>query len=313
MPDHLRPPGLHIKLEPGSSGARGGDVESNTSSLSSRGSGAVSETPVSQAMRLAGVGGTMAGTPGSGRSKGSGGKGSGWKGSGLGGGAEGDGKGGNAEGGAEGAGAGEEGGDQEEGKDLPLDLGVKIFHHLNPAAQRDIMKQLIEKKLVEQYENMSIGGTTGEHNKDIVGDSGEMVTDKRPGSGNEASVQVGLSGGLSSGLPGVLPFNINADELDLTGILEGSGLGDLGDLIGPGNDAAIRTGFTPRGLMATPSGAAGGATRAAREHEKIMQVAVTAAAAAVGGGGMELDGDLGDGGEGGIDEFTSDVLKGLIK
>lgn len=238
MPEHLRPPGLRIKSE---------DIEggSHSSSLSSRNS-MYQETPVTQAMRLAGVE-PISLAPASA-----------------------------AESASDTAAAAA----NTEGKDLPLDLGVKIFHHLNPAAQRDIMKQLIEKKLVEQYENMNLGGAGG-----------------GGGGGEEGCVCV-KPGGTEKSTSDALPFDINPDELDLTGILSGD-TGDLGELIGAGNDAAIRTGFTPRGLMATPSGAKGGGGN--RDADVIMQVAVSEAAKAVGVGVEEE----------GLDEITKDVLRGL--
>ncbi|GMI20469.1 hypothetical protein TrCOL_g7396, partial [Triparma columacea] len=178
---------------------------------------------------------------------------------------------------------------------------------------RDIMKQLIEKKLVEQYENMSIGGRGGGGGK--IGNVDDLTQGGEGKAGRGGAGQI-PGDGVAEGVGG-LPFAINADELDLTGILRGEGMGDLGELIGPGNDAAIRTGFTPRGLMATPGGARGGEGEGGGEggvsHDRIMQVAVSAAAAAVGAGGEGM-GQVGEMqlGEGeGLDEFTSDVIKGL--
>ncbi|GMH82422.1 hypothetical protein TL16_g09252 [Triparma laevis f. inornata] len=131
MPEHLRPPGLKIVGEnPNKSGS---------------GQTPYQETPVSQAMRLVGVrnptgneSASSKDTSGSGLTPHSVNQDSPEK--------------------STTPQEPQKGGGEEDGAGVPLDLGVKIFHHLNPAAQRDIMKQLIEKKLVEQYDNMRIGG-----------------------------------------------------------------------------------------------------------------------------------------------------------
>lgn len=105
----------------------------------------------------------------------------------------------------------QKGGGEEDGAGVPLDLGVKIFHHLNPAAQRDIMKQLIEKKLVEQYDNMRIGGGGEE---EVIGG----VVQSGSGDRKKSNTPLQRSNSNTSE-----PMLFNAADFAMGNLLEGGG------------------------------------------------------------------------------------------
>jgi hypothetical protein len=294
LPQHLRPPGLVIKEAPHARDKVPPGVM-------------YSETPVTQAMRLAGVGGgqqrllssgsavsglsspqsnksSQGATPvmkggGTGTSPGGGGGGAGASAGGV----------ADAmqeveEGDDSGAGAGA-------GAGLPLDVGVKIFHHLNPAAQRDIMKQLIEKKLVEQYDSMSInkgksgegGGSGGgaKSSSSSSGAGGAAEAAGRSGSGRDSARHMLVRSGSD-------PLSLNAfdaSDIDFDKISEmmegGSGVGGLGGL--GMNGTYLATGMTPTASMSmSTTPAAGGPPNSGQAlTDHLMQAAVSAAAATV--------------------------------
>ncbi|GMH82490.1 hypothetical protein TrST_g12494 [Triparma strigata] len=251
MPEHLRPPGLKIvKTEPTSSGMT-----------------PYQETPVSQAMRLVGVrtvpsSASSKSTSGSGLTPHSINQDSPEKPNVV----------------AQQPPQSQVEGGEEGGAGVPLDLGVKIFHHLNPAAQRDIMKQLIEKKLVEQYDNMRIGGPGAAGDEDSQSGSEK----KKSNSPLQRS-----SSNTSE------PMLFNAADFAMGNLLEG---GDLNELI----DGTFRTGLTPKNFSAanTPSGG--------MDTDHALQVAVSAAAAEISRGGTEGDED----GDLLMDDYTQNLLLG---
>ncbi|GMI31519.1 hypothetical protein TeGR_g4031 [Tetraparma gracilis] len=289
MPEHLRPPGLIIqKASPRAQAVPAGV--------------AYSETPVTQAMRLAGVssshmqrqmstGSAVSGLSSPQSKQSSQGTTPVMKG----------GKGAAAEQATEASPANEADADSPApdapgmGEAMPLDLGVKIFHHLNPAAQRDIMKQLIEKKLVEQYEGMSID----KGKKGGVGGGG-VAGGGAAGGGNPRHVLART---------GSDPLAFNAQDIDFD---------NIGEMLRDGGEY-LSTGMTPTAMSAANTPAmrgGGGAGLEGGMTDHMMQAAVSAAAATVAGGaggagntpsnvlGGELGADLD------MDEWTKSVLMG---